>query len=259
MSDHSHYEELAALLAGGFLSDEELMELREHAKDCVECQKAEEEFTSLVRSGLQQAVSSLRQFVDVAKTRLDNGVRSGFLQRARSEVLCSLQASKDQPVSRKASWFLRCGRDAMATAIVLVAFFGTRWIADRMAKRLNPAAFAPPAAGQTGNFPRNGLRSPYSINQTDLALRRQFSLTERVRLDLRAEYFNVFNHPMFEAPGSECAPDTVWGNQTGPAFSSFGKVCSRDTANVNDGLNGQSALYAAGGSRSAQFTIRLRF
>jgi len=80
------------------------------------------------------------------------------------------------------------------------------WIADPTqpsGNALNPAAFASPALEQSGNFPRNGLRSPYSLNQKNLALRRQFSLTERIKLDLRAEYFNVFNHPMFGSPGSQ--------------------------------------------------------
>ena len=44
MSDHPHFEELAALEAGGFLSDEELIELREHTAACVECRETEEEF-----------------------------------------------------------------------------------------------------------------------------------------------------------------------------------------------------------------------
>jgi hypothetical protein len=90
------------------------------------------------------------------------------------------------------------------------------WIADATqpsGTALNPDAFAPSPVGETGDFPRNGLRSPYSINQTDLALRRHFNLTERVKLDVRAEYFNVFNHPMFGLPGSQCAPDTFWGSQ----------------------------------------------
>jgi hypothetical protein len=67
---------------------------------------------------------------------------------------------------------------------------------------LNPAAFTRPPEGQTRNFPVNGLRGEFSINQTDLALRRRFNLTERIELDLWEEYFNVFNHPMFGAPGS---------------------------------------------------------
>jgi TonB-dependent receptor-like protein len=139
------------------------------------------------------------------------------------------------------------------------------WIPDPTqpnGKALNPAAFMPPPVGQIGNFPRNGLRSPYSIDQTDLAIRRQFSLTERVKLDARAEYFNVFNHPMFGIAGSQCNPDTLWGLEGGPAFSSFGKVCpGTSTTNIDGGgaTNGQNALYAVGGPRSAQFTVKLLF
>ena len=140
------------------------------------------------------------------------------------------------------------------------------WIADAAqpsGTALNPAAFTPSPTGETGNFPRNGLRSPYSINQTDLALRRRFNLTERVKLDVRAEYFNVFNHPMFGIPGSNCAPNTFWGFQGGTALPRFGKVCSGDsTTNVDEGgasVNGQSALYAIGGPRSAQFTLKVIF
>jgi hypothetical protein len=138
------------------------------------------------------------------------------------------------------------------------------WIADPTqpdGKALNAAAFAAPPVGQNGDFPRNGLRSPYSIDQTDLALRRQFSITERVKLDVRAEYFNVFNHPMFGLPGSGCNPDGFWGYQGGSALSTFGKVCPGSTTNVDGSgtITGQNPLYALGGPRSAQFTLKVHF
>jgi hypothetical protein len=139
------------------------------------------------------------------------------------------------------------------------------WIADSTqpsGRALNPAAFTAPPVGKVGDFPRNGLRSPYSINQTDLALRRHFDLTERVKLDVRAEYFNVFNHPMFGISGSQCDPDTFWGRVGGSALPTFGKVCpGTSTTNLDGGgrPNGQSALYAVGGPRSAQFTLKIIF
>ncbi len=138
------------------------------------------------------------------------------------------------------------------------------WIADPTqpnGKALNPAAFAAPPSGENGNFPRNGLRSPYSIDQTDLALRRQFSISERVKLNVRAEYFNVFNHPMFGLPGSACNPESFWGYQGGSALSNFGKVCPGSTTNVDGSgtITGQNPLYAVGGPRSAQFTLKLLF
>ncbi|HSY64889.1 MAG TPA: TonB-dependent receptor, partial [Terriglobales bacterium] len=141
------------------------------------------------------------------------------------------------------------------------------WISDSTqpsGRALNPAAFSAPPVGQRGDFPRNGLRSPYSIDQTDLALRRRFNLTERIKLDVRAEYFNVFNHPMFGIPGSQCNPSGFWGIQGGTAITSFGKVCpGTSTTNIDGGANpsppGQSALYAVGGPRSAQFTLKMIF
>jgi hypothetical protein len=139
------------------------------------------------------------------------------------------------------------------------------WITDPTqpsGRALNPAAFTSPPLGQMGDFPRNELRSPYSISQTDLALRRRFDLTETVKLDVRAEYFNVFNHPMFGIPGSQCNPDAFWGIPGGTALPTFGKVCpGTSTTNVDAGgsPNGQSSLYAVGGPRSAQFTLKLIF
>jgi hypothetical protein len=132
------------------------------------------------------------------------------------------------------------------------------WISDSTqpsGTALNPAAFTSPPAGQVGDFPRNSLRSPYSIDQTDLAVRRRFSVTDRLSLSVRAEYFNVFNHPMFGAPGSD-EPGSIFD-------TSFGKIGPGSTTNLLLGggaaLGGQSPLYALGGPRSAQFTIKLQF
>lgn len=94
------------------------------------------------------------------------------------------------------------------------------WIPDPTqpaGKALNPAAFSLPAPGVQGNYARNSLRSPYYVDQTDLALRRRFSLTERLKLDVRAEYFNVFSHPMFGVPGFN-EPNTEFGT------FGFGKI-----------------------------------
>jgi hypothetical protein len=131
------------------------------------------------------------------------------------------------------------------------------WIPDPTqpaGKALNPAAFSLPPDGVQGDYPRNSLRSPYGIDQTDLALRRRFNLTERVKLDVRAEYFNVFNHPMFGAPGRS-QPETQFD------FGDFGKVNLTTNEALGGGGNagGQSTLYALGGPRSAQFTVKLQF
>ncbi len=131
------------------------------------------------------------------------------------------------------------------------------WISDPTqpaGRALNPAAFSSPPQGVQGDYPRNSIRSPYSFNQTDLAIRRRFNLTERVKFDIRAEYFNVFNHPMFGAAGFN-EPNTDFGTP------GFGKTdaTTNEALGGGGGAGGQSTLYAQGGPRSAQFTLKVQF
>jgi Carboxypeptidase regulatory-like domain/TonB dependent receptor/TonB-dependent Receptor Plug Domain len=142
------------------------------------------------------------------------------------------------------------------------------WVPDAAqpaGKVLNPNAFTLPSDGLSNDALRNTIRSPYGIDQLDLALRKRFNLTDDMKLDFRAEYFNLFNHPMFGGPSG---PRTFWGfcsSQpcSGQQFATFGKVVPGNTLNVGlggGGANGgQSALYAPGGPRSAQFSLRLSF
>ena len=44
------------------------------------------------------------------------------------------------------------------------------------------------------------LRGPDQVN-FDFALLKNFRLTERHKLQFRAEFFNLFNHPQFALPG----------------------------------------------------------
>jgi len=87
MSDDDHFEELAALSAGGLLSDPEDAELREHANACADCRKARQEFSELIRSGLPLTVGPIREFANRVKTKTDDGMRARFLARARREGL----------------------------------------------------------------------------------------------------------------------------------------------------------------------------
>ena len=60
----------------------------------------------------------------------------------------------------------------------------------------NTSCFTPAPVGELGGAPRAPLSGPGFVN-TDLSLIKQFALTERVRLDFRAEAFNLFNHAQF--------------------------------------------------------------
>jgi hypothetical protein len=58
----------------------------------------------------------------------------------------------------------------------------------------NTCAFTDPAQGSFGDVGRNTLRGPgYQI--WDFSLFKNFAITERTKLEFRAEFFNVFNHP----------------------------------------------------------------
>lgn len=82
-------------------------------------------------------------------------------------------------------------------------------------------AFAYAAPLTFGTSPRNNsqLRGP-GTNNWDLSLQKYFSLTERFRLQFRAEFFDAFNHPRF------LNPDTGLGD---PAFGTIqGAFAPRD-------------------------------
>lgn len=63
------------------------------------------------------------------------------------------------------------------------------------------SAFINPPAYQFGNSARNVIRTPGLVN-FDLMLGKSFSVTERWRLDFRAEAFNLMNTPAFGFPGA---------------------------------------------------------
>ena len=79
---------------------------------------------------------------------------------------------------------------------------------------LNRAAFAAPV-GQLGNAPRTNskVRMPWNMTE-NISLAKTISISQQVRLDVRAEAFNVFNRVVFGPPAS-----TLLG--ANPAFTNF--------------------------------------
>ena len=72
----------------------------------------------------------------------------------------------------------------------------------------NVAAFTPNALGTFGSAGKNILRGPRLFN-TDLSLLKNFRIMERVNLQFRAEFFNVFNNVNFSAPQNSLASSSV--------------------------------------------------
>jgi hypothetical protein len=115
---------------------------------------------------------------------------------------------------------------------------------------LNKAAFTPPPDGEYGNLPRNYFRG-FPINQTDLAIGRRFVLSERASLHFRAEYFNVFNHPMFAPPS--------YNFNSFVGRPDFGQITGTINDDLGAGPGALSPLYQIGGPRSGQLSLKLEF
>jgi len=62
------------------------------------------------------------------------------------------------------------------------------------------SSFANPASLTFGNSPRSGLRGAPVVT-TDATLEKSFFVTERWKFDLRGEFYNLFNHAIFNVPG----------------------------------------------------------
>jgi hypothetical protein len=60
----------------------------------------------------------------------------------------------------------------------------------------NPKAFIVPANGTFGNVGRDTLAGP-GLETLDLSLLKEAAVKERLKLELRAEFFNAFNQPNF--------------------------------------------------------------
>jgi hypothetical protein len=71
--------------------------------------------------------------------------------------------------------------------------------ATRVAQYFNPNAFSTPAYGTVGNAGRDSLVGP-GYGDWDLSLLKSTVVTERLRVQFRAEFFNVLNHTNLQLP-----------------------------------------------------------
>lgn len=123
-------------------------------------------------------------------------------------------------------------------------------------KAFNPAAFMdPPVDPSTGlpirqgNTPRNFLRG-FGATQWDFAVHRDFPVRESVKLQFRAEMFNVLNHPNFGQPS---------GTWPEGGFGESSQMLGASLAGQSLGNGGFNPLYQIGGPRSIQVALKLIF
>jgi hypothetical protein len=124
-------------------------------------------------------------------------------------------------------------------------------------KALNPNAFTSPPVDSTGlplrqgDLARNSLLG-FGLTQWDFAAHRDLHLREKIKLQFRAEMFNVINHPNFSSY------DTNFGTGD-PSFGMSTAMLSQGSSGAATGSGGLSALYQLGGPRSIQLALKLVF
>lgn len=118
-----------------------------------------------------------------------------------------------------------------------------RFMPDGNPAMLNAAAFAQPcevgspgtptgcipettAAGILGGSQPSQIEGP-TFKRWDLSLFKNFQITERVRMEFRTEFFNILNHPNFNAPnfgGNGVVAVSGSGNFTNATFGEMGST-----------------------------------
>jgi hypothetical protein len=130
--------------------------------------------------------------------------------------------------------------------------FGVQW--------WNPAAFCSPGGsacpGAADNLSRNKFYGP-GFGDVDLSFIKNIPITERVRIQLRADFFNLLNRINLSSGvgsvGSTCAPDPVAKTGICTASSGFGQV----TDTIGD-FNGAPAI-GPGEARNIQLVAKIVF
>ncbi len=112
---------------------------------------------------------------------------------------------------------------------------------------LNPAAWQDVPAGtiSPGSGYYNDYRGPHQVSE-NMNLGRSFGIREGISLNVRAEFFNVFNRVNLGTPSSGNPTATTSTNSLTGAISGFGYYS----------IGNASSL---GGQRNGQLIARLRF
>jgi outer membrane receptor protein involved in Fe transport len=117
------------------------------------------------------------------------------------------------------------------------------------------AASCIPGTQHFGSLGRNALKGP-GYRNFDLSLFKNTRLTEKITLQLRAEVFNVFNHPNFSSP-------LLPGFSADASFNGIDPVTGRGIGflpiTVTPDVGIGNPFLGGGGSRNIQLAVKLTF
>jgi len=117
---------------------------------------------------------------------------------------------------------------------------------------LNPASFSVNPVGTYGNVVKGAFRGP-GYADWDVSAARNFPITERTSLQLRAEYFNFLNHTNLGDPGTGCGGSAAGGSCVNTG-GSFGRITSTSPQNWSS-----SPGTPQNDPRIAQFSMKVLF
>ena len=109
----------------------------------------------------------------------------------------------------------------------------------------------PPAAGTFGTMGRNLFRDK-GFRNVDFSTMKSFRLGERINMQFRAEFFNLFNHPNFANP---FGGQNGWGHNDPSVPGPGGFGCSCATPDVA----ASNPVIGSGGSRAVQLSLKFTF
>ena len=110
-----------------------------------------------------------------------------------------------------------------------------------------------PGTRHFGNLGRNSLRGP-AFKELNFSVFKNTPITEKVNLQMRAEFFNILNHPNFSSPilpnfiADAGSPDPATGRQTG-----FYPLTATGDVGIGNPFLG------SGGPRGVQFAAKIVF
>jgi len=109
--------------------------------------------------------------------------------------------------------------DQVLSTVAIPAGVGTN------ATYFDPAAFAPVTTARFGSSGLNLLRGPRGVS-LNMSLFRDFSVLERIKIQFRAEAFNLTNTPMFNNPNASVSSATFNSDGTIKALNGFSQITS---------------------------------
>jgi hypothetical protein len=109
----------------------------------------------------------------------------------------------------------------------------------------------PPSLGTFGTMGRNIFRD-FGLRNVDFSAMKNFRFGERLNVQFRAEFFNLFNHPNFANP---FGGQNGWGHNDPSVPGPGGFGCSCATPDVA----ASNPIIGSGGNRAVQLGLKFTF